>query len=123
MSEREGERLGRGSAADLLSAWRAAERDRVAAENTLEVAAIASVAATEAAKAAQETTDAAKLATQAAEKAEIAARRTSDAAELASRAASVKKGDAEAALERSQHAEDDARDQYRDAQERGFPKP
>ena len=122
MSEKEGESLGKGSAAHLLSAWRAAERDRFAAEETLQVASVAALAATEAAKAAQETSDAARLSLEAAQKSEISARRTSEAAEILSKTALTDKGAAAAALETSQRAEDDARDEYHGAQEQGFPK-
>lgn len=122
MSDAEGERLGKGSAAELLSAWRAAERDRVAAEATLSVASMASVAAQEAARAAKETSDAARLSLEAAQKAEVAARRTSEAAALATRGAHADQGAAETALEETRHAEDTARRAYNDAQERGFPK-
>ena len=123
MSEKEGDRLGKGSAAELLSNWRAAERDRVAAEETLQVASVAALAAAEAATAAQETSDAARLTMEAAQKAELAARRTSEAADLLSKSARADKGAATTGLENSQRAEDEARGRYHDAQERGFPKP
>jgi hypothetical protein len=123
VSEKEAERLGKGSAAELLSAWRGAERDRVAAEETLQVASIAALAAAEAATAAQETSDAARLTMEAAQKAELAARRTSEAADLLSKSARADQGAPTEALAKSQRAEDDARDEYHDAQERGFPKP
>jgi hypothetical protein len=122
VSDKEAERLGKGSAAQLLSAWRAAERDRVAAEETLKVAKLAAVAAAEAARAAQETSQAARLTKSAAEKAESAARRTSEAAELLSKSAQADQGSATESLSKSQRAEDIARDEYHDAQERGFPK-
>ena len=123
MSEKEGERLGKGSAAELLSAWRGAERDRVAAEGTLEVASVAAVAAGEAAQAAQETSQAARLTMEAAQKAELAARRTSEAAELLAKSAGTDRGAATEALARSRRAEIDARDAYHEAQEQGFRKP
>jgi hypothetical protein len=123
VSEKEGERLGKGSAAQLLSAWRAAERDRVAAEETLQVASVAALAAAEAATAARETSDAARLTMEAAQKAEVAARRTSEAADLLSKSARADKGAATEGLARSQRAEDEARDEYREAQDQGFPKP
>jgi hypothetical protein len=122
MSEKGEDRLGKGSAAELLSAWRASERDRAAAEDTLAVASIAALAADEAARAAQETSDAARLSLEAAQKAEIAARRTSEAAELASKTATSDRATAEAALERSRGSEDAARDAFRNAQEQGFPR-
>ena len=123
MSEKEGDRLGKGSAAALLSAWRVAERDRVAAQETLQVASVAALAAAEAAKAAKETSEAARLSLEAAKKAEVSARRTSEAAELLSKAAVADEGAATEALARSQRAEDSARDEYQQAQEQGFPKP
>ena len=123
MSDKEAERLGKGSAAELLSAWRARERDRVAAEDTLQVASVAADAAAQAAMAAQETADAARLTMEAAKKAESAARRTSEAADLLAKTAGADKGAATAALERSKRAENDARDEYHQAQEQGFPKP
>src|SRR6185312_11064078 len=92
VSEKEAERLGKGSAAELLSAWRGAERDRVAAEETLQVASVAALAAAEAARAAQETSEAARLTMEAAQKAELAARRTSEAAELLAKSAGSDKG-------------------------------
>ena len=61
MAEDEGRRLGKGSAAELLSAWRAAERDRAAAEESADVAELASNAAAEADTAATETATAARL--------------------------------------------------------------
>jgi hypothetical protein len=122
VSAKDRDPVGKGSAAELLSAWRGAERDRVAAEETLQVASVAAVAATEAAKAAQETSDAARLTMEAAQKAELAARRTSEAADLLSKSAGTDKGAATEALARSQRAEDDARDEYHEAQELGFPK-
>ena len=52
VAEAEGGQLGKGSAAELLGNWRAAERDRVAAEETAGVASLAASAASEAATAA-----------------------------------------------------------------------
>src|SRR6185369_4103271 len=61
VADKEARRLGQGSAADLLSKWRGAERDRVAAEGSASVAALAKAAADEASAAATETADAARL--------------------------------------------------------------
>ena len=122
MSDDEGAKLGQGSAADLLSKWRAAERDRVAAEDSAGVASLAKAAADEAALAATETAEAARLSLEAAQRAELAARRTSEAASLASRTASRESQSADAALVDARSAEDSARTAFHDAQDRGFPK-
>src|SRR5690349_5288094 len=84
VAEKEGERLGKGSAADLLSAWRAAERDHAAASEAANVAQLASDAAQRAAEAARETSDAARLSLEAAQKAERAGRATAAAAAVRS---------------------------------------
>jgi hypothetical protein len=123
VSDEAASRLGKGSAAELLSAWRAAERDRVAVEETLDVARAAELAAGEAARAAEETADAARLSLEAAQKAEIAAKRTADAAGIVAKAAIAGRGVAEAHLAESQGDEIGARNAYHDAQDRGFPKP
>ena len=91
MAEDEAQRIGEGSAAELLSTWRAAERDRVAAEDTAGVAELAAAASAEASKAASETTDAARLSLEASQRAELAARRTSEAADLAAAAAQARR--------------------------------
>ena len=122
LAEEEGERLGKGSAAELLSNWRAAERDRVAAEETASVAALAASAAVEAATAAQETAEAARLSLEAAQRAEHAAKRKADAAELASRTARRESKAADEALEASKAAETAARAQFQDGQARKFGK-
>jgi hypothetical protein len=122
MSEDESKRLGRGSAADLLGQWRAAERDRVAAEESAGVASLAKHAAEEASAAATETSDAARLALEASQRADLAAQRTATAAELASRTASRDSDTAEAAVGNARTAEDAARTAFHDAQEHGFPK-
>ena len=105
MAEREGERLGKGSAADLLSSWRAAERDRVAAEDTASVASLAATAAAEAETAATETSEAARLSLEAAQRAANAARRTADAAKLAASSATRESSIADTALQASRAAE------------------
>jgi uncharacterized membrane protein len=116
VSEEEGEHLGKGSAAELLGAWRAAERDRIAAEKTASVATTAENAASVAAL------DAARLSLGAAEKAEVAARRTAEAADLLSSGAQRERTEADAAVERSRSVEDAARKAFKDGQDRGFPK-
>jgi hypothetical protein len=120
LAEAEAERLGKGSAAELLATWRAAERDRVAAEETASVASLAAAAAKEAATAAEETAAAASLSREASQRAEHAARRTAEAAELASRTASREATAADTALEASRTAEDAARDRFREGQAREF---
>ncbi len=70
MAEDEKNRLGAGSAAELLSDWRAAERDHAAAVETANVASIAAAAAQRAAHAAHETADAARLSLEAAQRAD-----------------------------------------------------
>jgi hypothetical protein len=122
MSDEESKRLGRGSAADLLGKWRAAERDRVAAEESASVASLAKAAALQAAAAATETSDAARLALEAATRAELAARRTAEAAELASRTASRESAHADTGVGEARTAEEAARAAFHDAQEQGFPK-
>jgi hypothetical protein len=122
LAESEGERLGKGSAAELLGNWRAAERDRVAAEETASVASLAAEAAAEAATAAEETAAAAKLSLEAAQRAEHAARRTSSAAELAARTARKESTTADEALEASKAAEDAARSRFREGQASNFGK-
>jgi hypothetical protein len=122
VAEEEGSRLGQGSAAELLSNWRAAERDRAAAEETASVASLAAAAAREASAAAQETAEAARLSLEAAQRAEHAAKRTSDAAELAARTAGKESVSADAALEASKVAEGEARDAFHQGQSRGFRK-
>ena len=122
MAEDEAQKIGEGSAAELLSSWRAAERDRVAAEDTAGVAGLAAAASAEASKAATETADAARLSLEASQRAELAARRTSDAANLASAAARRDVRDSDAALTDARERESAARDAFQSAQERGFPK-
>ena len=122
VAEQEGARLGKGSAADLLSAWRAAERDRAAAEESASVASLARAAAAEAETAAIETAEAARLSLEAAQRAENAARRTADAAKLAAKSASRESALADEALTASKAAEVTARANFQDAQSHGFPK-
>jgi hypothetical protein len=122
MAESEAERLGRGSAADLLANWRAAERDHAAAIESAGVAALASEAAQRAAKAAHETAEAARLSLDAAQRAEHAARETAEAAEALSGVASEEQALADTALSAALTAESDARDAFQEAQRQGFPK-
>ena len=122
MAEKEGERLGKGSAADLLSAWRAAERDHAAAIDTASSSTLAVLAADKAAHAARETADAARLSREAAERAEQAAKETADAADILSRAAVKDRLSADAALRDAATAEATAKAQFQDAQRKGFPK-
>ncbi len=123
MAETEGERLGKGSAADLLSTWRGAERDHVAATEAAEVAQLATEAARRAATVARETADAAKLSLDAAERAERAARETADAADMLTAAMTREQRAADQAVSDAADAETVAKDAFHDAQERGFPKP
>jgi hypothetical protein len=122
VAEQEGQRLGKGSAAELLSAWRAAERDRAAAEDSANVAELASVAAAEAERAATETATAARLSLEAAQLAELAARRTADAAKIVAATTKRQSADAGTALIDSQGAEEVAKAAFLDAQKQGFPK-
>jgi hypothetical protein len=122
MAESEGRALGKGSAADLLAAWRAAERDHAAAVESAGVAALAADAAQRAAHAARATADAARLSLDAAQRAEKAARETADAADVLSGVAARGREVADAAVIDSTAAEADARQTFQTAQEKGFPK-
>jgi hypothetical protein len=122
MSETEGRRLGKGSAADLLADWRAAERDHAAAIESASVASLAAAAAERAAHAARETADAAKLSLEAAKRAERAAHETADAADVLSAAAGKDRSMAGDALTAAGAAETKAKDAFHEAQRKGFPK-
>ena len=122
MAESEGERLGKGSAADLLSAWRAAERDHVAASQAATVAQLASAAADRASEAAKETAEAARLSLEAAQRAERAARETADAANVLSSAASREREIADHAVDEAVEREDVAKQAFHEAQGRNFRK-
>jgi hypothetical protein len=122
MSESEGQRLGKGSAAELLANWRATERDHAAAVETASTATIAAAAAERAARAARETAEAARLSLDAAQRAEHAAKETAEAAEILSTTAARDSATANAAVEDTQAAEDHARDEFQAAQRKGFPK-
>lgn len=121
MAEQEGTSLGKGSAADLLSRWRGAERDRAAAEETAGVASLAAAAAAEAESAAKETSEAARLSLEAAQRADTAAQRTAAAANLVAAATKRESSGAHGALVASRDAEDVARTAFHDAQDLGFP--
>jgi hypothetical protein len=122
MAESEGERLGKGSAAELLSNWRAAERDHAAAVESAGVAGLAAEAAQRAAKAAHETAEAARLSLEAAQRAEHAARETAEAAEVLSGTAAEEQSLADSAVSETAAAETDAKDAFHEAQRQGFPK-
>lgn len=122
MSEAEGQRMGKGSAADLLAEWRAAERDHAAAIESAGVAGLAAKAAERAAHAARETADAAKLSLEAAQRAERAARETAEAADILRAGAAKERTLADEAVTAAEAAETVARDAFHDAQRQGFPK-
>jgi hypothetical protein len=122
MAESEGERLGKGSAAEMLAQWRAAERDHAAAIESAGVAGLAAEAAQRAAKAAHETSEAARLSLEAAQRAAHAARETADAAEVLSATTAHEQSLADTALNDAATAETAARDAFQEAQRQGFPK-
>jgi hypothetical protein len=122
MSETEGRRMGKGSAASLLANWRAAERDYAAALESAGVADLASAAAKRAAHAARETADAARLSLEAAQRADHAARETAEAADVLSGATAKEKAIADDAVASTEAAETEARDAFHEAQRKGFPK-
>ena len=122
MADAESKRLGSGSAADLLSRWRAAERDSVAALDAAETATLAAAAAETASRAAMETAESAKLALQAATRAEQSARETADAAKLLAATTRRAQTDAERVAGEAGEAEQDAKDRFHDAQKAGFPR-
>jgi len=122
MAESEGQRLGKGSAAELLARWRAAERDHAAATETATVAALAAAAAQRAANAARETAEAARLSLEAAQRADLAARETAEAADVLSATADVQQGNADSAVVDAAAAETEAKDAFNVARKAGFPK-
>jgi hypothetical protein len=122
MAESEGEDLGKGSAAELLANWRAAERDHAAAIESAGVAGLATEAAKRAAHAARKTAEAARLSLEAAQLAERAARETADAAEVLSTTALKDQSQADAAVADAATVESRAKDAFQEAQRRGFPK-
>ena len=122
MAESEGDRLGKGSAAELLANWRAAERDHAAAIESAGVAGLATEAAKRAAQAASETAEAARLSLEAAQLAERAARETAEAAEVLSKVTSSDQVQADAAVVETAIAETRAKDAFHEAQRQDFPK-
>jgi hypothetical protein len=114
-------RLADGSAAKLLSDWRAAERDSVAARASADVAGLASDAAERAARSALETAEAAKLALEAATRAERAARETAEAARLLATTSAEDRDAAGVEVTRTAAVEAAARDAFHEAQDAGFP--
>lgn len=120
MAEAESKR--RGSAAELLGNWRAAERDLAAARETANVADLAAAAAEQALIAAHETGEAARLSSEAAKRAEGSARRTAEAAEITAAAARKDQTEAAAAVRHSAAAETAAGDAFHAAEREGFPK-
>jgi hypothetical protein len=121
MAESEGERLGKGSAAELLANWRAAERDHAAAIESAGVAGLAVEAAQRAARAARETAEAARLSLEAAQRADHAARETADAADVLRATASREQVDLDAAVIEAEAVETEAKDAFHEAQRRDFP--
>jgi hypothetical protein len=117
----ESSRLAKGSAARLLSDWRAAERDAVAAHEAADAATLATSAAEKASRAAEETAAAARLALEAATRAELAARETAEAARILAAGAVRDQAAADAKADSADIAETTARDAFREAQDAGFP--
>ena len=122
MAESEAERLGKGSAAELLANWRAAERDHAAAIESAGVAGLAAEAPQRAAKAAHETAEAAPHSLEAAPRAAHAARETADAAQVLSATTAEEQSLADSALSEAQAAESVAKVAFQEAQRQGFPK-
>ena len=118
MAEAESRR--RGTAAELLSNWRAAERDLVAARESADVAELAAAAAEQALVAAKETSEAARLASEAAQRAEQSALRTAEAADVTARAARKDQADAMDGLRVSTEAEAEASEAFHRAEREGF---
>jgi hypothetical protein len=127
-----GERAGseHGRAAELLSKWRAAERDTAGARLAELVAAAAAEAAAEAERAAAKAESAAAAAMEAADQAKDAAVLARDAARRAAEGAATAETRAEGAEARAgqnvadaEQAESDARDRFHEAESRGFRDP
>ena len=115
---------GEKSTAERLAAWRATERDTVAAHAAAEVADLALTAATAAEEAAAEVEAAAMKAAEAVElakvsvaKARMAATRAAEAATLALASAQGDKVRADLAVEHAEWAEETARHAYHEAVE------
>lgn len=122
MTANDDKHLGKGSAADLLSAWRAAERDHAAAIETANTSTLAAAAAERAANAARETAEAARLSLEAAKRADLAARETADAADVLSKTAAIDRAAADQSVQTTAKAEERAKDEFQAAQREGFPK-
>ena len=118
----EAESRKKGSAAELLGNWRAAERDLIAAKGTLDVASLAANAAQAAVEAAEETSEAARLGAEAASRAQRSAERTAEAAAITAEAAQREHATSDGLLESAVKAEKEAGDAYHEAQRQGFPK-
>ena len=117
------------SPSDLLSDWRAAERDTVASRTASKVAQLALAAATAAEEAALEVDAAATAAVEAIERARSAATQARKAATQAAEAAQLAFATAEGAViradaveERAHVAEDAARERYQQTETKRFPK-
>jgi hypothetical protein len=113
----------------LLSDWRAAERDSDAARKARSVAGLAVEAATAAEQAAEETEVAATAALAASESARNAATsakksatQAADAARIMAATAAGDKVRANQSVERAEEAESQARYRYHEAESHGFPK-
>jgi hypothetical protein len=124
-----GERAGseHGRAAELLSEWRAAERDPAGARLVESVASAAAEAAVEAESAAAKAESAAAAAMEAAAQAKDAAVLARDAARRAAEGAAMAETRAEGDEVRAgqnvadaEQAESDVRDRFHEAQRRGF---
>ena len=116
-------------AADLLSRWRSAERDTVAAQKAESVAAIAVDAAAAAEASAVHAEEAATIAMQAAihakDAAELARKAAAQAADGALMAGARAEGDEARAgqdVATAQQAEKNARDRFHEAEDKGFRK-
>lgn len=120
MAEAESRR--KGSAAELLGNWRAAERDLVAARDSADAATLAAAAAEVALVAARETSEAARLGAEAAQRAGHSAKRTAEAAEVTARAAQRESASSQEALKTAAQAEAVAGEAYHEAAREGFPK-
>ena len=118
-----------GQAADLLSRWRSAERDTAAARTAETIAAMAvkaaEIAETAAAKAEKAADLAMQAAVQARDAAALARQAASDAAQGALTAGMHAAGEEERAsqdVSTAEKAEDQARERFKEAQDRGFQK-
>lgn len=117
------------SAAELLSDWRAAERNAVAADKsakdaarTVAAAADAEGAAMKSEKAADASMDAAVRAKNAAGNAKKAAGRAVEAAQVTTEVATEEQGRAEQVVKKTEKEEAEARERFHAAEEKGFPK-